>query len=261
MAKAKSTFFCQNCGASSAKWVGKCVSCGEWNTYVEEIIQKSEKSDLWRSKDTNRKRAKPTLIHEIKGDKIDRFSSCDVELDRTLGGGIVNGSLVMIGGEPGIGKSTLLLQIAIGLEELKVLYVSGEESLQQIKMRADRIGIKSDKCYLLAETSLPEIFNHIAEMDPDLLIIDSIQTVHSDQLDATPGSISQVRECGGQLMRFAKESNVPVFLIGHINKEGNIAGPKALEHMVDAVLIFEGDRHHFYRILRTTKNRFLGLGC
>ncbi len=256
MAKVKSTFFCQNCGAGSAKWVGKCPSCGEWNTYVEEIIQKEEKNDLWKVHDDRRRKSKPTPITEIEGDKIERFSSKNGELDRVLGGGIVNGSIVLVGGEPGIGKSTLLLQVAIQLKGLKVLYISGEESLQQIKMRAERIGIRSEKCFLLAETSLAEVFNHIAGLDPDIVIVDSIQTMHSSQLDAAPGSVSQVRECAGQLMRYAKESAVPVFLIGHITKEGSIAGPKVLEHMVDTVLQFEGDRHHFYRILRTSKNRF-----
>lgn len=256
MAKQKTTFFCQNCGASSPKWLGKCPSCGEWNTYVEEVIVKeSASSPLWKGESKKHRSNKPLPIHKIKAEKLDRFPSRDNELDRVLGGGIVNGSLVLIGGEPGIGKSTLMLQMALKLTE-KVLYVSGEESLQQIKMRAERLGMKSESCYLLSETSLSEIFNQIAGLAPDLLIIDSIQTLHSEVLDATPGSISQVRECAGQLMRYSKESNVPVFLIGHINKEGNIAGPKVLEHMVDTVLQFEGDRHHIYRILRTTKNRF-----
>jgi DNA repair protein RadA/Sms len=224
---------------------------------VEEIVSKdSGGQSPWKSEgNPSGRRSKPLPIKEIKAEKLDRFSSYDAELDRVLGGGIVNGSLVLIGGEPGIGKSTLMLQVGLKLKQ-KVLYVSGEESLQQIKMRAERLGISSDTCYLLSETSLTEIFNQIAGLDPEVLVIDSIQTLHADTLDAAPGSISQVRESTGQLMRFAKESNTPVFLIGHINKEGNIAGPKVLEHMVDTVLQFEGDRHHMYRILRTIKNRF-----
>ncbi len=255
MAKHKTKFICQNCGTESAKWIGKCPSCSEWNTYVEEILEKDENGALWKS-NLVIKESSPTLIQDVKADKSERFPSGNGELDRVLGGGVVNGSLVLIGGEPGIGKSTLLLQIAIQLKEKRVLYVSGEESPQQIKMRADRIGIKNDLCYLVGEVSLTQIFNHIATHEPDLLIIDSIQTITYNHLDAAPGSVSQVRECAGQLLRYAKESNVPVFLIGHINKEGNIAGPKVLEHMVDTVLQFEGDRHHFYRILRTSKNRF-----
>lgn len=220
------------------------------------MVKESASSPLWKGETGKGRRTNtPVPIKDIKAEKLDRFPSRDGELDRVLGGGIVNGSLVLIGGEPGIGKSTLMLQMALKLSE-KVLYVSGEESLQQIKMRAERIGYTSDNCYLLSETSLTEIFNQIAGLTPEALIIDSIQTLHSEALDAAPGSISQVRECAGQLMRFAKESNTPVFIIGHINKEGNIAGPKVLEHMVDTVLQFEGDRHHIYRILRTTKNRF-----
>lgn len=258
MAKQKTTFYCQNCGANSPKWLGKCPSCGEWNTYVEEIVSPvAESSKSWNpASNSNQERKRPVPVNEVVGEKLERTPSGDLELDRVLGGGIVAGSLVLIGGEPGIGKSTLMLQVAVRLVNLKVLYVSGEESTQQIKMRADRLGIKSNQCFLLSETSLQEVFNQIAGLTPDLLVIDSIQTLHSSQLDAAPGSISQVRECTGQLMRYAKESNTPVFLIGHINKEGSIAGPKVLEHMVDTVLQFEGDRNHFYRILRTTKNRF-----
>jgi DNA repair protein RadA/Sms len=257
LAKQKTTFYCQNCGANSPKWQGKCPSCGEWNTYVEELIASSTTNDaLWDKGESTKRRSQPIPINEVKGEKLDRFQSGDKELDRVLGGGIVNGSLVLIGGEPGIGKSTLLLQVAVRLSNFKVLYVSGEESMQQIKMRADRLGITSQQCYLLSETELHEVFNQVAELSPDVLVIDSIQTLHSSNLEAAPGSISQVRECTGQLMRYAKESNTPVFLIGHINKEGSIAGPKVLEHMVDTVLQFEGDRHHMYRILRTTKNRF-----
>jgi DNA repair protein RadA/Sms len=258
LSKQKTTYYCQNCGANSAKWQGKCPACGEWNTYVEEVVSpKGSDTSLWEKQEGKTRQSKrPIPITEVVGEKIARISSGDRELDRVLGGGIVAGSLVLIGGEPGIGKSTLMLQVAIRLNNQKVLYVSGEESAHQIKMRADRLGIQSDKCYLMSETQLQEVFNQIAGLDPEVLVIDSIQTLHSTQLEATPGSISQVRECTGQLMRYAKESNTPVFLIGHINKEGSIAGPKVLEHMVDTVLQFEGDRHHLYRILRTTKNRF-----
>ncbi len=255
MAKQKTSFFCQNCGASSAKWVGKCPACGEWNTYVEELVSTESSKKTWRSETTRRDR-KPVKIHEVTASQADKWTSGDEEFDRVLGGGIVNGSVVLIGGEPGIGKSTLMLQRAISLPDKKVLYVSGEESPQQIKLRADRIGIGSETCYLYAETNLNEIFNQIAEIAPDMLVIDSIQTVFNPDLEAAPGSISQVRDCAGQLMRYAKESAIPVFIIGHINKEGSIAGPKVLEHMVDTVLQFEGDRHNYYRILRTSKNRF-----
>lgn len=255
MAKQKTVFYCQNCGAESPKWVGKCASCGEWNTYLEEVVSTSNTVPAWaatKGKSGNT----PTPINEITAEQHQRDASGDEELDRVLGGGIVPGSLILIGGEPGIGKSTLLLQLAIRLEERKILYVSGEESPQQIKLRADRLGIQSKTCFLLSETSLDDIFQHVAELGPNLLVIDSIQTLHTSKLEAAPGSITQVRECTGQLMQYAKQNNVPVFLIGHINKEGNIAGPKVLEHMVDTVLQFEGDRNMTYRILRTIKNRF-----
>lgn len=255
MAKQKTVFYCQNCGAESPKWVGKCAACGEWNTYLEEIVSSSSSVPAWattKGKSGNT----PTLLNEITAEKHQREKSGDEELDRVLGGGIVPGSLILIGGEPGIGKSTLLLQLAIRLKTQKVLYVSGEESPQQIKLRADRLGIMATSCYLLSETSLDDIFSHVAELGPNLLVIDSIQTLHSSKLEAAPGSITQVRECTSQLMQYAKQNNVPVFLIGHINKEGNIAGPKVLEHMVDTVLQFEGDRNMTYRILRTIKNRF-----
>lgn len=255
MAKQKTVFYCQNCGSESPKWVGKCPACGEWNTYLEEVISTSSAVPAWataKGKSGNT----PTLLNEITAEKHKREGSGDEELDRVLGGGIVPGSLILIGGEPGIGKSTLLLQLAIRLKEQKVLYVSGEESPQQIKLRADRLGIMATSCYLLSETSLDDIFNHVAELSPNLLVIDSIQTLHTSKLEAAPGSITQVRDCTSQLMQYAKQNNVPVFLIGHINKEGNIAGPKVLEHMVDTVLQFEGDRNMTYRILRTIKNRF-----
>ena len=255
MSKQKTSFFCQSCGASAAKWVGKCPSCMEWNTYVEEvIINESQGKDFWEEDATVK--SEPQLVQDVVSENFDRRSLKDEELDRVLGGGIVRGSLVLIGGEPGIGKSTLMLQVAVQLTELKILYVSGEESPHQIKMRADRIGVHSEKCYLLTETDLSRIFQYAKKLIPDLLIIDSIQTIHSQHLDSAPGSVSQVKECTGQLLKYAKGLNIPVFLIGHINKEGSIAGPKVLEHMVDTVLQFEGDRNHVYRILRTIKNRF-----
>ncbi len=255
MAKQKTVFYCQNCGTESPKWVGKCPACSEWNTYLEEVVAPSSAVPAWataKGKSGNT----PTLLNEISAEKHKREGSGDEELNRVLGGGIVPGSLILIGGEPGIGKSTLLLQLAIRLKEQKVLYVSGEESPQQIKLRADRLGIVATSCFLLSETSLDDIFVHVAELSPNLMVIDSIQTLHTSKLEAAPGSITQVRECTGQLMQYAKQNNVPVFLIGHINKEGNIAGPKVLEHMVDTVLQFEGDRNMTYRILRTIKNRF-----
>ena len=255
MAKTKSTFFCQSCGAQSAKWIGRCPSCGEWNTYVEELIEKEDKKGGWKSSSLQIA-AKPKTFNEIKSDREDRTSSADQELDRVLGGGIVAGSIVLIGGEPGIGKSTLMLQVALNLKEQKVLYVSGEESEQQIKMRAERIGIQHPNCYVLNETSTQNIFKQIEQLQPDILIIDSIQTLQSAFIESAAGSVSQVRECTAELLRYAKESGTPVFLIGHITKEGTLAGPKVLEHMVDTVLQFEGDRNNSYRILRTTKNRF-----
>jgi DNA repair protein RadA/Sms len=251
MAKQKTIFYCQNCGADSAKWLGKCPSCGEWNTYVEEVQKTTKQS----SSTGFRPASEARLIQDISPELVARVKSGSLELDRVLGGGIVPGSLILLGGEPGIGKSTLLLQVAIGLNK-KVLYVSGEESAEQIKLRAERIGLKSSSCYLLAETSLDEVFSQTERLRPDLLIIDSIQTLFSDRLDATAGSVSQVKECAGQLLRYAKQTHTSIFLIGHINKDGAIAGPKVLEHMVDTVLQFEGDRNMIYRILRTIKNRF-----
>ncbi|MEQ9304884.1 MAG: DNA repair protein RadA [Marinoscillum sp.] len=256
MAKTKTTFYCQNCGANAPKWVGKCPACGEWNTYVEEVVSKStgnREKEVWED---NVIKSKPTRIQDLEFDQHRRIQTGTGELDRTLGGGIVQGSLVLIGGEPGIGKSTLLLQMAIKMKSVKTLYASGEESLDQIRMRAERIGIVADNCYLLAETSLSAILSHAAQLKPEVLIIDSIQTLYTDNIEASVGSISQVRECTGKLMKYAKQTNVPVFLIGHVNKDGAIAGPKVLEHMVDTVLQFEGDRHLSYRILRTSKNRF-----
>lgn len=255
MSKLKTTFFCQNCGTQYPKWQGQCNACKQWNTIVEEIIQKEEKTS-WKPTTSEVKRiSKPLKIKEIDSAEEVRMDSTDGELNRVLGGGIVPGSLILLGGEPGIGKSTLLLQISLKLP-YKTLYVSGEESQKQIKMRAERINPNSDNCLILTETKTQNIFRHILETEPDIVIIDSIQTLHTDYIESTAGSISQIRECTAELIKFAKETNVPVILIGHITKDGNIAGPKILEHMVDTVLQFEGDRNHVYRILRSLKNRF-----
>lgn len=257
MAKTKTSFFCQNCGHQAPKWLGRCPSCGEWNTFVEEVIQKEEPTKgSWKSSSSLKVAAKPRAIQEINFEEQPRIKTKDQELNRVLGGGIVLGSLILIGGEPGIGKSTLMLQIALTLSNYRVLYVSGEESEQQIKMRAERLAHKSDNCYILTETSTQNIFKQIEQFEPDILIIDSIQTLQSSFIEAGAGSISQVKECAAELMKYAKESGTPVFMIGHITKDGGLAGPKVLEHMVDTVLQFEGDRHLAYRILRTTKNRF-----
>ena len=258
MAKIRTSYFCQNCGAESSKWIGKCPSCGEWNTYVEELVQKEESGrGSWQPKNDKQKRVvAPRKLQDISDEKFPRMVTHDQELDRVLGGGIVPGSLILIGGEPGIGKSTLMLQIALMLKDTKVLYVSGEESESQIKMRADRMDLHSDNCYILSETNTQQIFQHIEILQPQLLVIDSIQTLHSQYVESTAGSVSQVRECTAEIMKFAKETGTPVFLIGHITKDGAIAGPKILEHMVDTVLQFEGDQHLSYRILRTSKNRF-----
>lgn len=282
MAKTKSAYFCQSCGFEAPKWLGKCPSCGQWNTFVEEIVEKPNAAvPDWKSiskGSTSLQRAnKAVAVSEITFTEEHRILTPDKELNRVLGGGIVPGSLVLIGGEPGIGKSTLMLQLAMSMPAAKILYVSGEESDRQIKMRAERITtpqppeggaesinseIRNPKseigtgCFVLTETSTQNIFKQIEQLEPDLVIIDSIQTLHSAHIESTPGSVSQVRECTAELLRFAKESSTPVFLIGHITKDGMIAGPKILEHMVDTVLQFEGDRHHVYRILRAIKNRF-----
>lgn len=258
MAKTKTAYFCQSCGYESAKWLGKCPSCGQWNTLVEEIIEKTATAvPTWKTETSSRKLSKPSKVDEIQTSIERRILTGDKELDRVLGGGLVEGSLVLIGGEPGIGKSTLMLQLALNLKGKKLLYISGEESEQQIKMRAERIKESpSADCYILTETSTQNIFKQIEILEPEILVVDSIQTLHSAHIDSTPGSVSQVRECTAELLRFAKETGVPVFLIGHITKDGAIAGPKILEHMVDTVLQFEGDRHHVYRILRSIKNRF-----
>jgi DNA repair protein RadA/Sms len=257
LAKSKSLYFCQNCGHQAVKWLGKCPTCNEWNTFVEEVVQKEgpEKGG-WRQGSTINIVEKPKVISEIEWTSEERILTTDMELNRVLGGGIVLGSLVLIGGEPGIGKSTLMLQIALGLKSHKILYVSGEESASQIKMRAERLENTNDNCYVLAETSIQNIFKQIETLVPDILVIDSIQTLASSFVESSAGGVSQVRECTAELMKYAKESGVPVFLIGHITKDGSLAGPKVLEHMVDTVLQFEGDRHMTYRILRTTKNRF-----
>ncbi|PWK71403.1 DNA repair protein RadA/Sms [Mucilaginibacter oryzae] len=280
MAKSKIAYFCQSCGFESPKWLGKCPSCQQWNTFVEEVIEKGgSQAPAWKPASTSQQRAnKPVEISAITYSEEHRLPTPDKEFNRVLGGGIVPGSLVLIGGEPGIGKSTLMLQLALNMPGQKVLYVSGEESERQIKMRAERLpaphpegGVKNSGlrnpedlqarpsaggCYILVETSTQNIFKQIEALEPDLLVIDSIQTLHSAHIESTPGSVSQVRECTAELLRFAKETSTPVFLIGHITKDGMIAGPKILEHMVDTVLQFEGDRHHVYRILRTIKNRF-----
>lgn len=255
MAKTRSLFFCQNCGYESAKWIGKCPSCNQWNSFVEEVVSKSPKNQpVWEEdgKKTNTPKPLQDILHE---DEI-RINCYDAELNRVLGGGIVNGSLVLIGGEPGIGKSTLMLQLALKLPH-KVLYVSGEESEQQIKLRADRITQNpSETTFILSETSIEKVFTQIKHVKPDVLVVDSIQTLASSKIESIPGSVAQVRQCAGELMQYAKTTNVPVFLVGHITKDGSLAGPKVLEHMVDTVLQFEGDRNMVYRILRTTKNRF-----
>ncbi|MBO6605565.1 DNA repair protein RadA [Psychroserpens sp.] len=255
MAKLKTTYFCQNCGSQYAKWQGQCNSCKAWNTITEEVIQKPEKSDWKTSTNETKRVSKPLKINEIDASKEARMQTHDQELNRVLGGGIVPGSLTLLGGEPGIGKSTLLLQVSLNLP-YKTLYVSGEESQKQIKMRAERINSNTNHCYILTETKTQNIFKQIESLDPDIVVIDSIQTLHSDYIESSAGSISQIKECTSELIKFAKETATPVLLIGHITKDGHIAGPKILEHMVDTVLQFEGDRNHVFRILRAHKNRF-----
>jgi DNA repair protein RadA/Sms len=254
MAKTKTTFFCQNCGSQYAKWLGQCTSCNEWNTIIEEVIQKEEKRD-WKQGSSVKKASRALNIADITLNTEDRIPTKNNELDRVLGGGLVRGSMVLLGGEPGIGKSTLLLQVALSISK-KVLYVSGEESQSQIKMRAERLQNKNEDCLILNETKTQNIFKSIEKNLPEIVVIDSIQTLYTDSIDASPGSISQIRETAAELIKFAKETATPVVLIGHITKDGHIAGPKVLEHMVDVVLQFEGDRNHTYRILRAQKNRF-----
>jgi DNA repair protein RadA/Sms len=255
MAKTKSVYVCQNCGNDSPKWIGKCPSCGEWNTYVEEIISKESKQSI-RLAGIQVTKEKPVLISQVETTEESRIDTHSGELNRVLGGGLVPGSLVLIGGEPGIGKSTLVLQVVLNIRNRKVLYVSGEESVKQIKLRAERLSPDAADCYVVSETSLEQIFVHINNINPDLVVVDSIQTVSTETIESSPGSVSQVRECAAALLKYCKSSGTPVLLIGHINKEGSIAGPKVLEHIVDTVLQFEGDQHYMYRILRAIKNRF-----
>ena len=258
MSKTKTAFFCSNCGYESAKWTGKCPSCNEWNTFVEEVIEKQTKHSKrdWKEYNNNDFNGKTIALNEVSAGEEKRIITPDAELNRVLGNGIVAGSITLIAGEPGIGKSTLFLQNGLLLKEHTTLYISGEESEQQIKMRADRLNIRNDNFYLLTETSTQVIFQEIKKLKPQLVIVDSIQTLHSPYIESSAGSVSQIRESAAEFQRFAKETNTPVFLIGHITKDGNIAGPKILEHMVDTVLQFEGDQHYAYRILRTIKNRF-----
>lgn len=255
MAKVKKAWFCQNCGAQHSQWMGQCSRCHEWNTLVEEVLSKPDPKSISSGRSALPERKSPTPIRSIAYDQTKRSSTRDNELDRVLGGGIVPGSLILLGGEPGIGKSTLMLQMALRYAS-SVLYVSGEESDHQVRMRAERIGIENDDCYILTETRTQNIFQHADNMQPSLVVVDSIQTLHSESLDASPGSVSQIRECAAEFLQFAKTTGIPVVLIGHITKEGSLAGPKVLEHMVDVVLQFEGDRHHIYRLLRGQKNRF-----
>jgi len=255
MAKVKTVFFCQVCGAQSPKWVGHCTACDAWNSFVEEVVhQEKETAAHLKFIPAIEKKAWP--VQDVEVADVARMQSGDEELDRVLGGGIVPGSLVLIGGEPGIGKSTLMLQLALQLYQKKVLYISGEESGQQIRMRAERIGIVNKECYIYTETITTEIFRQARELNPDILIIDSIQTLQTPSIDSSAGSVSQIRECASEFQKYCKQTGVPVFLIGHITKDGSIAGPKVLEHMVDTVLQFEGDRNHVFRILRGIKNRF-----
>jgi DNA repair protein RadA/Sms len=256
MSKIKTAFFCSNCGYMSAKWLGKCSSCNQWNTLVEEVIEKEKEEQNWKGYSAETTTNKVIALNDVQTKEEKRIVTPDAEINRVLGGGIVPGSLVLVAGEPGIGKSTLFLQLGLQLINLKVLYVSGEESEQQIKMRAERVGINNENFYLLTETNTSSIFNEIKKLKPHIVIIDSIQTLQSDLIESSAGSVSQIRECASEFQRFAKDTNTPVFIIGHITKDGSIAGPKVLEHMVDTVLQFEGDRHYAYRIVRTLKNRF-----
>lgn len=257
MSKIKTAFFCNNCGYESAKWIGKCPACNEWNTFTEEILDKGNKhTESWKDNTGEKRIHKSISLQEVVTSQDKRILTADSELNRVLGGGIVPGSIVLVAGEPGIGKSTLFLQNGLLLKDLRVLYISGEESEQQIKMRADRLEIVHEHFFLLTETDTAVIFREIKKLQPQIVIVDSIQTLQSPLIDSSAGSVSQIRECAGEFQRYAKETQTPVFLIGHITKDGGIAGPKILEHMVDTVLQFEGDRHYTYRILRTLKNRF-----
>ncbi len=253
MAKVKTVYTCQNCGSQSPKWVGRCNNCGEWNSFIEEVEVKESKNQLPSRAASG---AQPKKLNEVDDEQIQRIDCRNYELNRVLGGGLVPGSLVLIGGEPGIGKSTLVLQLALDLIDKKILYVSGEESIQQIKIRANRLKRENDDCYFLSETSLENILNHCEHLKPEMLVIDSIQTVSTAHIESSPGTVSQIRECTNGIQKFAKERRIPVILIGHITKEGSLAGPKVLEHMVDTVLQFEGENQYLYRILRAVKNRF-----
>ena len=255
MAKDKTIFLCNDCGYESPKWAGKCPACGAWNSFVEKVVRAGAPSRGSVATMDNTP-SRPILIDDVATDELPRMDMGDAELNRVLGGGLVPGSLVLLGGEPGIGKSTLVLQTILGLPQRRVLYVSGEESVQQIKLRADRITHTRGDCHIVCETVLETIFTHIKNVNPELLVIDSIQTMCTEAVDSSPGSMAQVRECTALLLKFAKENNVPVILIGHITKDGAIAGPKILEHIVDVVIQFEGDQHHLYRVLRSIKNRF-----
>ncbi len=256
MAKLKSAYFCSNCGYESPKWMGRCLACGEWSTFVEELVRKDAASKKEDTRSFTDIKSKPLPLKDINAGEEQRIDMIDEELNRVLGGGLVPASVVLLGGEPGIGKSTLVLQTILKLKDIKTLYVSGEESARQLKLRADRIGIENDNCLLLCETNIDEIYKSVKEVSPQLLIVDSIQTVYSEALESSPGTISQVRECASSLLKYAKQSGTPVLLIGHITKDGSIAGPKILEHIVDAVIQFEGDQHYMYRILRGIKNRY-----
>ncbi len=254
MAKIKKAFFCQNCGTQFVKWQGQCSACKEWNTLVEEVLQTESKS-TWETALTKKENSLPTTIASIDLEQLPRIQMPDAEFNRVLGGGLVPGAVVLLGGEPGIGKSTLLLQLALQLQK-KILYVSGEESPQQIKRRAQRLSADAEHCYIYSETQTQQLFEQLKKINPDCLIIDSIQTLHTQHIESAPGSVSQIRGCTNELIRFAKATHTPVILVGHITKDGALAGPKILEHMVDTVLLFEGDRNHLYRILRVQKNRF-----
>ena len=256
MAKTKSVYVCQNCGVDSPKWIGKCPSCGQWNSYVEEVVSAKEPVQKTILAGLEITKQKPVLISEVETGEEPRIDTSSAELNRVLGGGLVPGSLVLIGGEPGIGKSTLVLQVVLNMKGKKTLYVSGEESVKQLKLRAERISGTNTECYIVSETSLEQIFIHIQNQQPDVVIVDSVQTISTELIESSPGSVSQVRECAAALLKFCKTTATPVLLIGHINKEGSIAGPKVLEHIVDTVLQFEGDQHYMYRILRSIKNRF-----
>ncbi len=260
MAKIKSVYVCQNCGAESAKWIGRCPVCNEWNTYVEQLVKKEPVAQTAVASAVGgdgRSKSKPVLIGQVELSQEPRIDMGSAELNRLLGGGLVPGSMTLIGGEPGIGKSTLVMQVVLGIKNKRTLYCSGEESEKQLRLRAERLGnVDNPNCYIVSSTLLEDIFVHIKNVQPDIVIVDSIQTISTENMESGPGSISQVRECAAQILRYAKESGVPVLLIGHINKDGNIAGPKVLEHIVDTVLQFEGDQHYLYRILRSIKNRF-----